>query len=831
MSFQGFKVRNLENINSMLHCFFSGNIVPVRCLSFPKDCEQLNVAEQWRQLGALCAYKLQELNLPVTRMQSQSVDDIILGEISKFSDLRRINLSTHGQVTDKGVALLAFGCPNLTHVILDHCKNVTADAIVNLMRSCPRLIQVSALLSASCVFTSSHLNRIAPYCQYLESAGMDWGMVDNLQSIIQFAKNAHNLKQLHIRGCVSITGECLTKLVSTCAKLQQLRVICSADFTNIVNPVIKNDYLVEFFLSNCEQLSNMIVECPNLRKLHLDSIQTLHSVTIKQQDNPHLTELILRSSRLEGLQAEQFLTSGCLPSTLQFIEIFDCTGIPKLNIASSSLQELKLFMCSDLEELYIQSSSLKKFSIDICMQLRSSELIDCNSLILCQWFSLPQMQAPIIDRLILKSSSLESLSLQKCVNLRQVTLDCHSLTSVNMSECKVLEQLSLSCINLQKLALSAPRINFSPHYIQQMCRSCPQVNMLHIANVLSMTDASLEQICACWNKNLTAIIVSNCASLEKPIISLPLLRGLQFCDCENLRFPRIQHCPSLGKIFFKGDPNLCDEALQLLNYSNAPQLRYIEVSDCRNIKTPSFAHPELFELHLYKCPNVTQITISPTCTRLVKLYLSEMQKLGRFTIGQLPSALVASLMIGEIILSNCSSLDDRNLTYLTSLCPYLIVLIVNNCHSLRYPIFNSCRSLKHVQFNNCQQLIKPVFIACASLQIISFKLCPHLIFNDNIGELIFGQSHTSPQQHLSYQPSNTNSIPPSFTIEKLPSNLYSQQQVTVSRQPQQQQITILLQPPLQDIQAMVANRQRELVPILPPHFQPIDNRGIFFRQQ
>jgi hypothetical protein len=728
MTFQGFRVNTLHDIVLMLDSVFPKpyfSNAPIQAITLPKDCEQLDV-EHFNHLRQMCS-QLQEITLPVTKNQNQSIDNAVLRELALIPTLRRINVSTHTQITDEGLNYLAMSCPSLTHVTLDHCRGISTDAVVNLVMRCPQMVKLSTLLCANCIFDSSHLKQIAKFCSNLESASMEWGAVDDLNAVMAFTQSAKNLKQLHVRGCIAMTGECLSKLISSLPLLQQLRMICS-DVTKINGAVVKSESLKEFSISNCESLKGTVVECPNLRKLHIDSIQSFQGIAVKSELNSNLAELILRSSRLDNFQSDKFMESW--PQSIEVMELFDCTGIPQLTISSSKLQDLKLFMCSDVEELKIESLSLKKFTVDVCMQLRKSE-IHCDNLNSCLWFSLPQMQAPIMDSLSLNSSSLESLSLPKCVNLREVQLSCDNLISINMSECKVLESMNLTCPKLQKLALSAPRIDFSPQYVHELALRCPEVHMLSIANIQSLTDKGLEQICVDWKK-LNALIISNCSGLESPIIRMPLVKGLQLCDCSNLAAPKI-FCPSLSKLFFKNGPSLKDEAIQSLTREAVPMLKFLDVTNC-GIQKPIFVHSEMFELQLNQCQQLTNVLFTPHCSKLAKIIVNDAKSLVHFGLLQQPQQPAQPLLsVVEATLTKCEVLPDVALSKLVSFCPNMAALLVVQAHQIMRPTINS-RALKHVQFADCASLIRPSLI-CGALQSISCKMCPNLLFND-IAELI-----------------------------------------------------------------------------------------------
>jgi hypothetical protein len=178
MDFIGFRVKSLRDVNMFLTEVFSvrpylycrhqteqlPHDLPVRTLRLPHNCTGL-VDTEFATLRRLCS-QLHDLTLPNVHQSgdasnTQSINDSALREIAGIKTLRRLNLSTHEQVTDDGLRYITQECDQLSHIILDHCRNITPLSIQNFLRGCGtfrhKIKSISAMHCLSCSLTSEHL--------------------------------------------------------------------------------------------------------------------------------------------------------------------------------------------------------------------------------------------------------------------------------------------------------------------------------------------------------------------------------------------------------------------------------------------------------------------------------------------------------------------------------------------------------------------------------------------------------------------------------------------------------------------------------------------------
>jgi hypothetical protein len=646
--------------------------------------------------------------------------------------LRKINLSTHQQITDEGLHELMCGLSGtLTHINVDHCRGINPQSIITALRTCTRLESFSALFCANAALSRSHLQALTTgeiLGRKLESLSIE--LADNAceqrEVIHSFLKQFGNtLKSLHLRGWRHINpimSDELTQICSSLTNLEKLTVACNSAIVtenNVANRsalLIESDSIKELILSRFDNLKRPIFKCGNLKKLQLDSIMSLQDITLV---TPSLNELKMRSCRLElneqNTPFDKILET--VPS-LRRVDIFDCTGFSRFNISQKSMQGLEyldLYMCSDLEEITLKCQSLKNLNIDACLELKRAR-IECPALTTATLFTLPQpMQVPIMGSLYLSSQQLTHLSLPRCVNLQSIEIECPKLISINLNECKVLQELSLTCPNLEKLALSAPKITFNSRFADDLGSRCPKIHLLSLSNT-PMDDDALRKISA-WD-SLCALVVSNCERLVNPWVeNSSKLKGIQFMDCANLESPVVR-CNKLIKLFYRNCPKINNTALSL---SNCTELKFLEVLNCANLENVRFESTQCHTVHFGSCHKLTHLELN--APQIGKLTVSDCPNFRNWKFTQVVPKLT------EIVLDKCPVISDEAMLSAAQMSPNVQTCHVKQCHALVQPIL-SWNNLKLIDFLECTNLIQPRLHPMIPKATLSFKVCPRLGFHD-----------------------------------------------------------------------------------------------------
>src|SRR5690606_33252591 len=114
----------------------------------------------------------------------------------------------------------------------------------------------------------------------------------------------------------SMTGDALTKMCKKLKNLEKLTII-SDETTKVSAPCISSQSLLEFSLTRCQFVKWPSFYCPNLKKLHLESIQNLSELHL---NTPSLNDLRFRSCKLENIQIGELLSNlKCIKE----LELFD----------------------------------------------------------------------------------------------------------------------------------------------------------------------------------------------------------------------------------------------------------------------------------------------------------------------------------------------------------------------------------------------------------------------------------------------------------------------------------------------------------------------------
>uniref|UniRef100_UPI00398EC7F0 protein AMN1 homolog isoform X1 n=2 Tax=Pristiophorus japonicus TaxID=55135 RepID=UPI00398EC7F0 len=134
------------------------------------------------------------------------------------TELREINLSSNDQklsVTSEGLKVIASSCPHLSEVCLGRCRNVSDEGIVALAQRC-RLLQI-VNISGCLAITDASLHALGKNCKFLHSVDFsatkvsDAGVIGLVNGVC-----SHNLKEIHMDRCVSLTDEAVESVLIFC---------------------------------------------------------------------------------------------------------------------------------------------------------------------------------------------------------------------------------------------------------------------------------------------------------------------------------------------------------------------------------------------------------------------------------------------------------------------------------------------------------------------------------------------------------------------------------------------------------------------------------------
>jgi hypothetical protein len=213
---------------------------------------------------------------------------------------------------------------------------------------------------------------------------------------------------------------------------------------------------------------------------------------------------------------------------LESLTIGQCSTLQDENVADmarlSSLQALALHQCLRVKKPVLQLDSLTSLDLTGCFSLQDLPDFHCpslRSLILSFCFQLSQ---ETIQRILQNlEGSLERVALIKCPLVRRLELHSSTLQSLNVSLNNNLEQVILVCPNLQELETVSCTCLHSVH-IMTHCMTRLNLTMLPLRD-LQVTSHSLREL-----------RLAGCHALQTDAcrIQCPMLTGLDLCGTNPL---------------------------------------------------------------------------------------------------------------------------------------------------------------------------------------------------------------------------------------------------------------------------------------------------------
>ncbi|XVE74188.1 hypothetical protein DITRI_Ditri11bG0178800 [Diplodiscus trichospermus] len=658
------ELKGLSHLRGQLSLFELQNVAAIR------DARVANLKEKCG-LGEIV---MKWSNAP-DDLQSKVDAFDVLDMLEPHQNLKKLSiLSYEGSKFPSWVGNPSF--VNMVHVHLFDCSKITS------LPSLGRLpflkdLYIEGLSGVSVVDfefydgDTSYSDKLFPSLKTLTFGEMlKWENWSQPQGFETAEKKFPHLHELVLRSCPKLLGampNLLTSLVklsiSECPQL-------AASFLSLPS-------LCELNLEQCnEEFLTRFMHLKALSRLKIENISNLSCLpedftclvsleVFEIEDCRRLTFLWQKGARLENLSClKRLAIMKCsqlsrlideeeeLPSSLEYLEIEDCTNLVKL---PNGLQKLR---------------SLKDLSVKWCPKLLSFPNASLPSmlknLVILGCESLKSLPVGLVhdDNSIITRCNLENLEI----------LGCPSLKLFPTGELPAaLKHLEIwDCIQLESIP-------------ERLLQNNKSLEFLRIGNCKNLK--ALPQ-CLYGFKNLTELHVNQCSSLECfPESGLPIynLRTVLISNCVNLKsLPNQMHyLTSLQYLTIFGCPGM----VSLPKAGFPPNLLSLSIWGCKQLKLP-FAMWRLHKLTSLKDLNVgdfdldmisfpEETTIPPTLVHL--------------RVQSLPNLKVLSKGIQELVFLEALDVwDCPKLQYLPKdgLPIMLGVLQIRNCPLLEKQCIN-----------------------------------------------------------------------------------------------------------------------------------------------
>ncbi|KAH7404131.1 hypothetical protein KP509_15G012100 [Ceratopteris richardii] len=511
------------------------------------------------------------------------------------------------------------------------------------------------------------------------------------------------MRELSLVGCDGLSEWLATNQAALFPKLSSLELLDLQKCTSLETLSVLPTTLQKLGLNSCSRLQTVNASLPKLEEFYAPGCPNLRTLP---------TELgaCMRELSLEGCDglSEWLATNqaALFPklSSLELLNLQQCTSLQALSVLPTTLQTLRLNGCSSLQTVNGSLPKLQEFSAQGCPNLRTlpTELGACmRELWLMGCDGLSEWLATNQAALFPKLSSLELLNLQQCTSLQALSVLPTTLQTLRLNGCSSLQTVNGSLPKLQEFsAQGCPNLRTLPTELGACMRELwlmgcdglsewlatnqaalfPKLSSLEILDLRECT--SLEAL-SVLPTTLQKLALNSCSRLQTVNASLPKLQEFHAAGCRYLRALPTELGACMRELHLKG----CDGLSQWLVTNQAalfPQLSSLELLDlqgCSSLESLSVLPTTLRELNLYGCSRLQ--TVNASLPKLEKLYV-----LGCPNLRTLPTELGACMR--ELALGGCDGLSEWLATNQAALFP--------NLYSLEKLDLSSCMSLKTLSF-------------------------------------------------------------------------------------------------------------------------------------
>ncbi|KAH7404248.1 hypothetical protein KP509_15G018200 [Ceratopteris richardii] len=534
------------------------------------------------------------------------------------------------------------------------------------------------------------------------------------------------MRVLALKGCDGLSELLATNEAAFFGELSSLEHLDLRECTLLKTLSFLPTTLQKLCLNGCTSLQSVNASLPKLHVFAAKECRNLRTLPTKFGSCMRVLALKGCDGLSEWLATNQAALFGEL-SSLEHLDLQECTSLETLCFLPTNLQQLWLTGCKSLQIVNASLPKLQEFRAQQCRNLRTlpTELGACMRMLLlmeCDVLSewLATNQAALFGEL----SSLEHLDLQVCTSLETLSFlptalqklwlaGCSSLQTVNASLPKLQEFGAQECRNLRTLPTelgSCMRV-----LALQGCDGLSELlatNQAALFGELSSLEHLNLQVCTSLETlsflptTLQKLWLAGCSSLQTVNASLPKLQEFGAEECRKLRtLPKelgscmrvlaLQGCYGLSELLANNQAAL---------FGELSSLEHLNLQVCTSLETLSFLPTTLQKLWLAGCSSLQ--TVNASLPKLQQFGAEECRNL-----RTLPKELGSCLRV--LALQECDGLSELLATNQAALFGEL--------SSLEHLNLQVCTSLETLSF--LPTTLQKLWLAgCSSLQSVNASL-------------------------------------------------------------------------------------------------------------
>ncbi|XP_059637954.1 EIN3-binding F-box protein 1-like [Cornus florida] len=509
-------------------------------------CEN-NVDQSSNDVEMICGDEDKELQSDgyLTRcLEGKKATDIRLAAIAVGTASRGGlgKLSVRGSnsirgVTNLGLSAIAHGCPSLRVLSLWNVPSIGDEGLAEIAKEC-------------------HLLEKLDLCQCPSISN---------KGLMAIAVSCPNLTALTIESCANIGNESLQTIGRCCPKLQAITIKDC--------PLVGDQGVARVLSSVSSVLTKVKLQALNI---------TDFSLAVIGHCGKAITNIVLNG--LQNVSEKGFWVMGNAQGlqTLTSLTITSCRGTTDVSLEAigkgcPNLKQMCLRKCC-----FVSDYGLVAFA-KAAGSLESLQLEECNRI----------TQSGILGALSNCGSKLKSLSLVKCMGIKDLALETPTL-----SPCESLRSLSIR---------SCP--GFGSASLAMVGKLCPQLHHIDLSGLYGITDAGLLPLLESCEAGLVKVNLSGCLNLTDEVV-LAMVR---------------LHGGTLELLNLDGCRKITDASLVAVA-ENCLLLDDLDVSNCSitDSGVGALSRGEQLNLHILSLSG---------CSKVSNKSLPSLKKLGRTLVG------------------------------------------------------------------------------------------------------------------------------------------------------------------------------------------------------
>ncbi|PON89023.1 F-box domain containing protein [Trema orientale] len=454
-------------------------------------------------------------------------------------------------VTDLGLSTIARGCPSLKALSLWNVPSVGDEGLYEIAKGCPLLEKLDLC-----------------QCPSVTNKGL-----------IAIAENCPNLTALSIESCSKIGNEGLQAVGRFCLKLQSV---------SIRECPLVGDHGVSSLLSSTSSV---------LSKVKLQALNiTDFSIAVIGHYGKAITNLTLTG--LQNVSEKGFWVMGNAQGLQKLVSltITSCRGttdgsLEAMGKGCTNLKQMCLRKCC-----FVSDNGLVAFA-KVAASLESLQLEECNRV----------TQAGIVGALSNCSTKLKSLTLVKCMGIKDITSEvsmpspCRSLRSLSIRDCPGFGSVSLAMVG----------------------SLCPQLQHVDLSGLYGITDAGFVPVLESCEEGLVSVNLSGCLNLtNEVVVALAKFHGgtlesLNLDGCRKITDASLAAIADDCLLLSDLDLSKCaisDSGISVLSCAKQINLQVLSLSGCSEVTNKSLSclkklGETLVGLNLQHCNSISSRTV------------------------------------------------------------------------------------------------------------------------------------------------------------------------------------------------------------------------------